>query len=393
MLDASGQGVTPTRTCPACAAAQLEPLADLGRVPVQSGVTFADRAVAQASPAAQMELGFCPACCHVYNIAFDPGLIDYDTDYDNSLHHSHTFQVYTDGLIRRLTQEYDLRGKQVVELGCGKGTFLVDLCRAADAFGTGYDRSYDGDVSDPRVEFVRDYLSWDRPGDFDFFISRHVLEHLVEPYEFLAGLRRAAGSRPVCGYIEVPDAIYDFERSPWNCHYPHVSYFSATALGRLAVRAGFGLRRLVRSFEGQYLALELGANLPTPDEVSFAGMGQAREREILASFRADYPRISQGWRDRLDKIGYERTVVWGAGAKGLGFLNAVDRERRLAAVVDLNPGKAGQFLPVTGHRIVGPDQLRSLNVSTVIITNPAYRREIEAALHQRHIDAQVLSAH
>jgi hypothetical protein len=220
-----------------------------------------------------------------------------------------------------------------------------------------------------------------------------VLEHLVEPHEFLAGLRRAAGSRPVCGYIEVPDAIYDFERSPWNCHYPHVSYFSATALARLAIRAGFGPRRLVRSFEGQYLALELGVNLPTPDEVSFTGMGLQREREILSIFRDTYPSMSQGWRDRLDKTGYERTVLWGAGAKGLGFLNAVDPDRRLAGVVDLNPGKTGQFLPVTGHCIVSPDQLPSLNISTVVITNPNYRREIQAALRQLDIDAQVLSAH
>jgi SAM-dependent methyltransferase len=382
-----------SRTCPACAAAEMEPLADLGRVPVFSGVTFEDLGEALRSPAARMELLSCLTCCHVYNIAFQPELLDYDVDYDNTLHHSRTFQAYSDGLVQRLAHDYDLRGRQIVELGCGKGHFLVDLCRTTGAYGTGYDRSYAGEVTDPNVSFVRDYLSWDYPGDFDFFVSRHVVEHLVEPMDFLSGLRRACSRRKVSGYIEVPDAIYDFERSPWNCHYPHVSYFSATSLARSAIRAGFGLVRLVRSFEGQYLALEIGVNVPTPDEISFTGMGLHREREILAEFRENYAGMVQGWKDRLQERGYDKCVVWGAGAKGLGFLNAVDPERQLAAVVDLNPAKSGHFLPVTGHRIIGPDELRSQAVSTVIITNPAYRREIAATLIELGVHAEVLSAH
>jgi methyltransferase family protein/C-methyltransferase-like protein len=371
----------------------MEPLADLGRVPVQSGVTFADRDEALASPAAELRLVFCPACCHVYNIAFDPSLIAYDANYDNTLHHSRTFRSYASELARHLTDEYDLQGKHVVELGSGKGHFLVELCRTADARGTGYDPSYDDDAGDPRVTFVRSYLSWDDAGEFDFFVSRHVVEHLLEPHEFLTGLRRACGTRRVCGYIEVPDGIYDFERSPWNCHYPHVSYFSATGLARLAIRAGFGLLRLVRSFEGQYLALELGVNVPTPDQIMFTGMGLHREREILVEFRERYPSIIGGWRDRLESISYERCALWGAGAKGLGFLNAVDPERRLAAVVDLNPGKRGHYLPVTGHSISAPDDLRGRDVDTVVITNPAYRAEIEAALVVLGLEAEILSAH
>ena len=382
-----------TRTCPACGAAEMDPLADLGRVPVMSGVTFAEQSEAMESPAALMVLAVCPACTHVYNVAFDPGLVDYDADYDNSLHHSRLFQVYSHELVRRLASEYDLEGRHIVELGCGKGHFLVELCQATDARGTGYDRSYAGDITDPRVQFVRDYLPFDRPGTFDFFVARHVVEHLDDPYAFLTGLRRAAGARQVRGYVEVPDAIYDFDRSPWNCPYPHVSYFSATSLGRLAIRAGFGVLRLVRSFEGQYLALELGVNVPTPDQDAFVGMGLRREREILAAFRHNYPLIVKGWTSRLEALGYETAVLWGAGAKGLGFLAAVDPDRRLASVVDLNPAKSGQFLPVTGHRIVAPDQLATMGIDTVIITNPAYRREIEATLADIGVDAQVVSAH
>jgi SAM-dependent methyltransferase len=382
-----------TRTCVACAAHEMQPLADLGTVPVSSGLTFGDRSDALRSPAARMELVYCPACCHVYNCAFDESLIDYNVDYDNTLHHSRMFQSYASDLTRRLAREYELDGRHVVEIGCGKGQFLVELCRVAGCTGTGFDRSYAGDIQDPSVTFVPDYMSWDDPPPFDFFVCRHVLEHVDDPFGFLAGLRRACRERHARGYVEVPDAIYDFERSPWNCHYPHVSYFSATSLARLAIRAGFGLLRLVRSFEGQYLALEVGANVLTPDEVTFTGMGLHREREILITFHESYRAIVNGWQQRIETVGYEHCALWGAGAKGLGFLNAVDPDRRLGAVVDLNPHKQGQFLPVTGHVITGPDELRGQDIRSVIITNPSYRNEIESDLRQLGVRAGVLLAH
>ena len=83
----------------------------------------------------------------------------------------------------------------------------------------------------------------------------------------------------------------------------------------------------------------------------------------------------------------------GAGAEGLGFLMAVAPNRRLTAVVDLNPAKTGHFLPVTGHEVVGPRTLDDHDVTTVIITNPVYRREIEAALTDLGLSAEVISAH
>ena len=126
-----------SRTCAACGASNTRSLADLGYVPALSGVTFATRAEALASPAARLDLVFCPACSHVYNAAFDPALLDYDVDYDNSLDHSGVFQKYAGDLARRLADDYDLNGRHVIELGCGKGHFLVELCDAAKRKGYG----------------------------------------------------------------------------------------------------------------------------------------------------------------------------------------------------------------------------------------------------------------
>lgn len=368
-------------------------LADLGVTPVFASVTFADRAEALASPAAPMRLAYCGTCGFVRNVAFDPTLLGYDVDYDNSLHFSGAFSTYAGELARELARRYDLEGKEIVELGCGKGQFLIDLCRAARARGTGFDRSYDGSLTDADVSFVQEYMSWDHPVEFDFFVSRHVIEHLVDPVAFLSGLRTACGERPVQGYVEVPDAIYDFERSPWNCPYTHVSYFSANSIGRLLSRTGFGERRLQRKFEGQFLGVELGVNVTVPAELLEGGTDSRHEQEVLSAFRRDHHRIVQDWRDRLEDVGFERCVLWGAGTKGVGFLNLVDPDGRMAGVVDLNPAKWGQFLPVTGHRIGGPGELPALEIDTVIITNPVYEAEIRRTLADLGAEVSVLLAH
>ena len=74
------------------------------------------------------------------------------------------------------------------------------------------------------------------------------------------------------------------------------------------------------------------------------------------------------------------------------FLCAADPDRRLAAVVDVNPRKWGRYLPVTAHRVDAPETLTQLRPSSVIITNPAYRGEIAASLARLGVEAELLIA-
>ncbi|MEL7206757.1 MAG: hypothetical protein AAGK32_00755, partial [Actinomycetota bacterium] len=66
----------------------------------------------------------CTGCSHLYNQAFDPGLIDYTASYENTLHYSEQFRAFADELADRLIERYDLVGETVVEVGCGPGHFL-----------------------------------------------------------------------------------------------------------------------------------------------------------------------------------------------------------------------------------------------------------------------------
>jgi len=96
------------------------------------------------------------------------------------------------------------------------------------------------------------------------------------------------------------------------------------------------------------------------------------------------------WQSTLEG---RRAVVWGAGTRGTMFCNRVDPDATLIlGVVDRNPAKHSRYLPITGHRVLAPTSLVELAPDTVILTNPAYKSEIEAELAEMGVRAEVLVA-
>jgi hypothetical protein len=74
------------------------------------------------------------------------------------------------------------------------------------------------------------------------------------------------------------------------------------------------------------------------------------------------------------------------------FLAAADPDRRLAAVVDVNPRKWGRYLPGGGHRVDPPEKLASVRPEAVVVTNPAYQDEIRKSLEELGVTAELLLA-
>jgi SAM-dependent methyltransferase len=390
----------PTRPCDACAAAPLAPFADLGDIPVLCGVHWADPGAAASSPVGRMVLARCPACAYVRNVAFDPAVMVYDTTMDTNLHHSPAFQAFSAELARHLAERYGLAGRRVLDIGCGQGEFLRELCHVGSCTGVGYDAMYAGPVGpDPSgAVFHSGYAprGADLP-EFDMFTSRHWFEHIDDPYEFLADLRERAGDRTVHGYLEVPDGGYDLSTAGWEVIYPHVSYFDASSLCRIVERAGWRVEDTGTLFSGMFRFIEVSANdrAPRRGRVPLPGT-EERDRQLAAvdGFAERHHSERTAWRTRIGALADagERPVLWGAGSRGVQFLTFADPDRRLAAVVDVNPRKWGRYLPVTAHRVDPPEVLRALAPTAVIITNPAYRKEIGAQLEELGVRAELLTA-
>ena len=270
--------------CPTCRGEHAEIFFMLHDQPVLIGLLWPDQASARACGRGDIDLAFCPDCGFIWNISFDPARINYDQQYDNSLHFSPTFQRYTQELVNRLTETYDLRGKRIVDIGCGKGDFLVMMCEAGGNYGYGFDPSYEGERSATsaaeRIVWSNDYYDERHAAiQADLLCSRFVFEHIPAPLDFLRMIRGSVSSpsRTII-FFEVPDVdLIVRQFSVWDIIYEHCSYFSVESLTHVFAECGFDVLRVEETFDRQYLTIDARAST---DQRGVVGSGCRQPRKI-----------------------------------------------------------------------------------------------------------------
>jgi hypothetical protein len=380
---------TPTRPmCPSCCGDQVGTFYEALSAPVNSVLLLSSREQALTFPTGDVRLAFCEACGFIYNTSFDRRLVEYSARCEETQGFSPLFRAWHEGLARRLIDRYSLRDKKIIEIGCGKGEFLALLCDLGNNRGIGFDPAYIPDRTPPvsanRIQFISDFYAENNSAlEGDFLCCKMTLEHIPDTAAFINMVGRSLRNSPNASvFFQVPDVLRVLEEEAfWDVYYEHCSYFSIGSLARLFRRAGFDVLDLGREYNDQYLTIEARVSKeaapPRPAENDLGNL-----RRIVQCFADRVPRRIAEWRDRLESYRKKglRTVVWGAGSKGVTFLSTLNVPGAVDYVVDINPNMSSHYMARTGVEIATPSVLREYDPDVVIVMNPVYRQEIIAQL-------------
>ncbi len=386
--------------CPNCGHKGLSLFYEVRNVPVHSCLMLSTQAEALDFPCEDVVLGFCDHCGFITNVEFDSKWSAYAPNYEDQQSFSPTFNKFALDLANRLIEKYDLKNKNVVEIGCSKGDFLLLLCELGQNKGVGIDPSVvpgrvESEAAD-RVKFIQAYYSEDHAEYVgDFICCRHTLEHIKPTSEFIQTVRRSIGDRthiPV--FFEIPDTVRVLKDLAFeDIYYEHCSYFTPGSLARLFRSCGFEVIDVYREYGDQYLMIETLPVSTSSDQLHPLEETVEQAAEDVQHFTREITQKLENWKQHLDQMQAEgkRVVVWGSGSKCVAFLTTLDTIDKIQYVVDINPHRHGKFIPGVGKQIMSPEFLKEYQPDEVIVMNSIYCDEIQKMLNEIGVETKVIS--
>ncbi len=390
------------KVCPSCESGRMEVFYRADSIPSNSCILLESRQEAMDYPRGNMRLGFCPECGFVSNIAFDQKLTEYSGRYEETQGFSGTFNAFHRALAERLIERYGLHEKEIIEIGCGKGEFLLLLCEIGNNRGTGFDPGFVAERIDSpaaeQINFIQDYYSEKYAScQGDFVCCKMTLEHIHPTAEFIRTVRRSIGERlDTTVFFQIPDATRILKDCAFeDIYYEHCSYFTPGSLARLFRRCGFEVVDLATEYGDQYLTIE--ARPSASETGQMAPLSQENDLAMVRQYVEEFPeKFAQKralWESRLDDYCKKRKkiVLWGSGSKGVSFLTSLRIPDELEYVVDINPYRQGYYMSGTGHAIVAPEFLGEYQPDVVVVMNEIYCDEIGNTLKEMGLEPEIVA--
>jgi len=271
------------------------------------------------------------------------------------------------------TERYALRGKPLLEVGCGRGEYLSLLRQAGiDAHGTEWSPANLAACRAAGLPARRAFPC--RPGQrlgdapYAAFACFNFMEHWPTP---VASLRAIADNLAPggIGFVEVPNFDMILDKALYSEFIAdHLSYFTSDTLHCTLQLAGFEILELGSVWQDYILSAVVRQR--TPLDTRRLTEQQAQLRRQLIDFIGRFPSGS--------------VAVWGAGHQALAAIALAGIAPGLRYVVDSAPFKQGRFTPATHLPIVAPERLKSDPVDAVIVMAAAYSDEVAGIIRRQH---------
>ena len=377
--------------CPCCGSKSVQDLMAVPNAPLSCATLFKTDRDALSSRSCNLNIVLCESCSHIYNDSFNSEFPDlYQSDYHSSVTASPQARLDQNNIASRLNDFVILKGKTVLEIGCGDGFFMNQL----NSFGAeliGYEPSatFELVVNRPGILVHNSYFDFEAEENshpsVDMVVMRHVLEHMEDPKHvlecFLNGIFKSP--QPKYLFVEVPNAETMLTQDLYFDFYnDHIQYFSSVSLLHLLRLVGWKpIEELSSGTEFIRLLCVPGNEGTVPDVIDKKADRSSVEEmwSTAMRFKQDYSDWEVNLKSLLDSVIQKgaKLAIWGAGARGISLINFM---RKMAVqpeyLVDTDVNKHGKYVPLTDLQVYPADHLHDNPVDYVMVSSYTFLDEI-----------------
>lgn len=317
------------------------------------------------------ELNFrrCVRCGHIYNRSFQYHQVPYVKNPNLMYNVSQIWQEHLEYICQRLVDILP-SDAVVVEIGCGKGGFLKRLGQyLPQARLIGFDPNLASEFKEGPVEIYSElfvpaiHLESLKP---DLVLSRHVLEHLMNPLSFLQNLLFFAAMHDVSPYLffEVPcvDRVLEYGRIE-DLYYEHNSHFTRRSFETMCQQLTCDIQCIETAYNDEVIYALL-----SPHQSDFFHQSVRETLNFHHLARNAQEAVPVQIKSLIENK--KQIALWGGTGKGAAFIHhfGLEDENLPLRVVDSDQAKVGTYVPGSQYRIESKESLVTHPVDVMIIT-------------------------
>lgn len=390
--------------CPVCDAAVEQTLLFFDKYPyftVPVSISDKNEILEKYTPeqlTATLEVKTCMNCCHCF-LATCP-----DHEVLNSLYlQYYTYPSPLEGIFhperdRQFLEYFEknveplcrkMRLKSVFEVGCYDGYILYHI-KQKGFIVTGCDPSKGAEIGNKfGVNIIRQFFDSKKflknNQSFDVVVSRHFIEHVVDPIEWIRNLKEVLNPGGIL-VLETPNAQFYLERGLVEVFsLQHIHVFSAASID-YALRESEMKVCSIDKNSNNLIAIAESGNADTDFKIE--GLDG-----IVTNFNEKVAKGKSKLKEMVSEFssGYKIIGMWGAGGFGLAAVTLYEISAQYVNFyIDADSNKWDMEYMDTSIPIISPEKAKLLNPDLIIVTS-MYSRSILKQIREIGLKSSVLT--
>ncbi|NQT22498.1 MAG: methyltransferase domain-containing protein [Candidatus Omnitrophica bacterium] len=297
-------------------------------------------------------------------------------------------------------QKFSLKGKKVIEIGCGRGEYLSIMQKfGVEVYGLEHSAASVRQCIKNGLKVSKGFIesSTDSLNDFPFdaFFILNFFEHLPDPNSTLRGIYNNLTDDAI-GLVEVPNFDMILRNKLFSEFIgDHLFYFTKETLSSTLRQNGFEIIECNEVWHEYIISAVVH-----PVKSSVVGMAKPlfhrvkkRKKMDISHFYKYQTQLKNEIEEYIRRFKDKKVAIWGAGHQALAIISLMSLADKIKYVIDSAPFKQGKYTPATHIPILSPDILEQDPVDGIIVMAASYSDEVARTIRQkfdRNINVAIL---